>query len=134
VNERTLRTAIAVVALAGIAVAAYLVVVHYSRDALICPTSGCETVQRSSYAVLFGIPVAVLGLGAFTTIFATALSRSEVARVAGVGIAASAALFAAYLVYVQLAVIDAVCVWCIGSDTLLAALVALTAFRAARAV
>jgi uncharacterized membrane protein len=134
VSERTLRTATAVVALAGAAVAAYLVVVHYSQDALVCPTSGCETVQRSSYATLFGIPVAALGLAAFAGIFATSLSPRELARALGFGIAVSAAAFAGYLVYVQVAVIDAVCVWCLASDALLAALVALTGVRALRGV
>jgi uncharacterized membrane protein len=134
VTGRTLRTATALVALAGAAVAAYLVVVHYSQDALVCPTSGCETVQRSSYATLFGVPVAALGLAAFAAIFVTSLSRREVARALGFGIAASASAFAGYLVYVQLAVIDAVCVWCIASDALLAALVALTAVRAVRGI
>ena len=40
-------------------------------------------------------------------------------------------IFAAYLVLVQLAVLNAVCEWCIVNDSLIAALAVLAALRAA---
>ena len=71
----SLRRAIAVAALAGIAVAAYLTVVHYTHTSPICTTGGCEKVQHSSYAKLAGIPVALLGLVAYVAILGTSLVR-----------------------------------------------------------
>ena len=70
-SDRVLRAAVAVVALAGVAVAGYLTYVHYQPEALICTGSGgCEAVQDSSYAELAGIPVALLGLGAYLVVLA----------------------------------------------------------------
>ena len=66
VSDRLLRIALIVVSAAGIGVAAYLTYVHYQPTALICTTGGgCETVQDSKYAVLAGIPIAILGLAAW---------------------------------------------------------------------
>ena len=51
------------VALAGLAIAAYLTVVHYAGGEPVCAVAhGCATVQQSDYAQLAGIPVALLGL------------------------------------------------------------------------
>ena len=62
VSDRRLRGAIAMLALAGAAVAAYLVYARYTGTRLACTTGGCETVQHSKYAKAAGVPVAVLGL------------------------------------------------------------------------
>jgi uncharacterized membrane protein len=118
VTDRTLRVAVGVLAAAGAAVAGYLVYARYTDTTLACATGGCETVQRSDYAVIVGVPVAVLGLLAYVALFATAFTRSEIARVAGAVIAVSGTLFAAYLLYAQVVVIDAVCQWCVTSDVL----------------
>ena len=58
-----IRLASAVVAAAGLAIAAYLTVVHYAGGEPVCAIAhGCATVQKSDYAELAGIPVALLGL------------------------------------------------------------------------
>ena len=45
-SDRALRAGVALVALAGVAVAGYLTYVHYQPEALICTAGGgCETVQ-----------------------------------------------------------------------------------------
>lgn len=126
-TERSLRVAVAVLALAGAAVSAYLTIAKLADASLICPTSGCETVQRSSYSELLGIPVAVIGLLGYLTIGATALWRGATAAAVGAGLAGAAVLFAGYLLVIQIAVIDAVCVWCVTSDVI-AALLAVAAF------
>ena len=69
VSDRTLRVAAGIVALAGLALAAYLTWAHFDDAALVCVAGGgCETVQKSEYAEIAGIPVAVLGLGAYAAI------------------------------------------------------------------
>jgi uncharacterized membrane protein len=124
-----LRAAIGTLALAGAGIAAYLAYVKLTGSTAVCPTSGCETVQRSRYSELAGIPVSLLGLAAFVAIFATALLRHPLAVVAGAAVAVAGVAFAAYLLVLQLWVIDAVCVWCVTSDCVGAALAVLTVAR-----
>jgi uncharacterized membrane protein len=128
-SEARLRVAIGSLALVGVALTSYLLSIRWTGSALACTTGGCETVQASSYSTVLGIPVALLGLIAYVTLVGTALFRNDLARVAGFSVALGGAGFAAYLIYVQLAVIDAVCEWCVVSDTLVAVLSALTLLR-----
>jgi uncharacterized membrane protein len=131
-SDRTLRVAVAVVALAGAAVAGYLTYVHYQPDALICTGGGgCETVQDSSYAELAGIPVALVGLVAYLVVLALVAWDSELARTLAAGIALVGVGFAVYLVALQAFVIDAWCVWCLVNDLVVVPLLAvLTVWRA----
>jgi uncharacterized membrane protein len=124
-----LRIAIGAVAGLGAAVTAYLTVVHYTGARLVCPTSGCETVQRSRYAELLGVPVALLGLLGFLTILGTALVRGPQAAQIGAGVALVAFLFSGYLLLVQLLAIHAICTWCVTSDALTTLLLPLTWLR-----
>jgi uncharacterized membrane protein len=129
VNERRLRLTVAVLAAAGAAVAGYLAYARYTDTTLVCATGGCETVQRSEYAVLAGIPVAVLGVLTYLVLLATAFTRAEISRTAGAVLAISGALFASYLLYAQVFLIDAVCQWCLASDIVITLLAAACALR-----
>ena len=62
-------------AVGGIAVSAYLTLVHYRDDLLVCAVGGCHTVQKSPYAELSGVPVAILGLGMFVMMALLGLLR-----------------------------------------------------------
>jgi uncharacterized membrane protein len=133
VSARALRAALLLVSGAGIAVAAYLTWVHYEPAALICTgTGGCETVQNSDYAVLAGIPVAVLGLGAWLAGFGLTVWGSELARTLTTALALGALAFVTYLVVLQLFVIDAICTWCMLNDIVLVPLFALLAILQTR--
>jgi len=128
VTDRALRAGLAVVAVAGIAVAGYLTYVHYKPDALICTSSGgCETVQESDYAELAGIPVALLGLIAWVAVLALVVWDSELARTLVAAIALGAAGFAIYLIVLQAFVIEAWCVWCLANDVVLVPLLVILA-------
>jgi len=128
-----LRAAIAVLALAGAGVAAYLVYARYAHVQIACSSGGCETVQHSKYAKLAGIPVAVLGLAAYVAILVTALFARVEAAAIGTAIAVGGLLFAVYLIVVQVAVIDAICQWCLASDAILFLLTLASAERLRRA-
>lgn len=124
-TERRLRVAIGVLALAGLAVAAYLTWVHSRPDALVCLTGGgCETVQSSSYSELGGIPVALLGALAYLAVLGSALARGLWVAAGAVAVALGGLVFALWLVYVQAAVLDAWCSWCVTSDVVLGLLAA----------
>ena len=128
-SEPTARVAIGAVAATGVALASYLVYVHYAGAPLACFSNGCETVQHSRYATLLGVPVALLGLAAYVTILATAFVRGELARALGLSVAVAGVAFGVYLMYVQVAVIHATCVWCLGSDAIMSVLAALALLR-----
>ena len=130
-SDRTLRIAAALVALAGIGVAGYLTWVHFDDAALVCVAGGgCETVQQSDYAEIAGIPVALLGLGSYVLVLGLIVWDSPEARLGAAALALVGLLFGIYLVILQLFVIDAICVWCMANDVVLAPLLAvLTALR-----
>ena len=126
-SDRALRLAGAVVALAGIAVAGYLAWAHYADSAVVCVAGGsCEKVQESEYAAIAGVPVAVLGIAAYGAILALIAWDTPVARLAAAATAVVGLLFSAYLLVLQLFVIDAICVWCLANDVLIAPALAVT--------
>ena len=130
-SDRTLRVAAGIVALTGLALAAYLTWAHFDDAALECVAGGgCETVQKSEYAEIAGIPVAVLGLAAYAAILGLVAWNSPNARLGAATVALVGLLFSMYLLTLQLFVIDAVCAWCLVNDVVIAPLLAvLTALR-----
>jgi uncharacterized membrane protein len=106
-------------ALGGIAVSAYLTLVHYRDDLLVCAVGGCHTVQKSPYAEMWGVPVAVFGLGMFVGMTALLILRrvrpawADTITLVSFGLTLAGAVFAVYLTYLELFVINAVCQWCV---------------------
>lgn len=128
-SERALRLWSAALAALGAAISAYLLYVRETDGSLVCSTGGCETVQSSSYAEVLGIPVAALGLAGFLGLLAAALARGEWARLTQATLGLSAFLFAAYLLAIQLFVLDALCQWCLATDVLTTAIATLALVR-----
>ena len=124
-----LRATIAGAALIGGAIAAYLTYVHYSHTAPICVNGGCETVQKSKYAELDGIPVALLGLIAYVALLATTFVRGIVPVFASVLVAFVGVAFSGYLLWAQLGPIGAICQWCIGNDVVITVVAVLCVVR-----
>jgi uncharacterized membrane protein len=131
VSDHALRAAAGLVAVAGLAVAGYLTWVHFDDAALVCVAGGgCETVQESEYAEVAGVPVALLGLIAYAAILALVAWDSEQARLGAAMLALVGLVFSMYLLALQLFVIDAICVWCLANDVVIAPLLAaLTTLR-----
>jgi uncharacterized membrane protein len=133
-SDRALRAVTAAFALAGIAVAGYLTWAHYANSAVVCVVGGgCETVQQSEYAEIAGLPVALLGSIAYTLILAAVGLDTPRARLGAATLALVGLLFSMYLLALQLFVIDAICVWCVANDIVIApALAVLTGLRLRR--
>jgi uncharacterized membrane protein len=128
-----LLIAIAVISLIGIGVAGYLTYTHYAGLNVVCLSSGgCETVQKSVYSKLAGVPVAVLGLAGYIGILLTLAIRNELGRIAAFGIALIGFLFSLYLTYREIFTIKAICQWCVSSAVLMTILTILTAIRVLR--
>jgi uncharacterized membrane protein len=131
VSERRLRVAIAVLAVAGLAVATYLTYVHYADVKPFCVAGGggCEKVQTSDYAKLAGIPVAVLGLIGYLVILGSAFVRGDYGRLTGAVVALAGFGFSGYLTWRELFTIDAVCQWCVASAVLMTLLAVACVWR-----
>jgi len=134
------RQAIALLALVGLFVALYLWLHALGfGGAIKCGASGgCETVQTSQWAVFFGLPVALYGVLGYCAIFVVAIAalrpaalaqRSWNATLAGLGTVGVG--FTAYLTYLELFVIHAICRWCVGSAVIITAIwiVSLLSFK-----
>lgn len=125
-SDRALRLAAASLAVAGIGVAGYLTWAHYADSAVVCVAGGgCETVQKSTYSEIGGIPVALLGLLSYSAILALLAWDAPTARLVAATLAFVGFLFGLYLVALQLFVVDAICVWCMANDVLIAPALAL---------
>jgi len=125
-NDRRLVQVSAALALAGLGIAAYLTYTHYSKSAIACPTSGCETVQSSSYAVIAGIPVALLGLIGYLVILVGLALPRETGRAIVLAASLAGSLFSLYLLAVQAFEIHAFCAWCVASDVIVLAIFGLS--------
>jgi uncharacterized membrane protein len=125
----SLRPVIASACVIGVAIAAYLTYVHYAHTAPICTTGGCETVQKSKYAELGGVPVALLGLITYVALFALAFVRGVTGALAGVFVALIGVVFSGYLLWAQLGPIGAICQWCLGNDLTIAVVATLYVVR-----
>jgi uncharacterized membrane protein len=133
VTDRRLWRAAAALALIGIGIAGYLVYVHYADVKPICSIShGCETVQKSRYAKLAGIPVALLGLIGYLGILGSLFVRGEAGRLAGAGMALVGLGFSGWLTYLEAARIHAWCQWCVGSAVVMALLTVVALARHVR--
>ena len=126
---RLLLVASALLAIGGIGIAAYLTVVHFADQPIVCSGIGdCEKVNSSSYAKLAGIPVAVLGLLSYVTMLLLALGalvrRDAMLVAAAWGVALASFGFSMYLTYVEVEVLDAICIWCVSSATVVTAMLA----------
>jgi uncharacterized membrane protein len=138
---RTLRLAAIVLALLGLGDAAYLT---YLKLQLMsggpgCAFGGCDEVNQSAYAMLFGVPVAVWGLLVYVALLGMSLmwlkSEGERGRWLGRGILSLSAFgvaFSAYLTALELFVIRAICPYCVVSAILIVVIFEVTGLEVIR--
>ena len=128
-----MRWLIAAIATVGLGIASYLTVVHYTGGAPVCAIAhGCETVQKSSYSKLAGVPVAVLGVIGYVAILLSLLRDDEAARMTTAFIALLGFGFSAWLTFTEIARIHAICIWCVGSAICMTLIAILSVTRAVR--
>ena len=115
------RIVLFALAVLGGLISAYLTWTYFAGLTPVCTGSGegCQTVQSSRYASVLGIPVAMLGLIAYGgLLFSTALWR-ETGIYLGFLISLVGTLFSAYLTYLEMFVIGALCQWCLASAAIM---------------
>lgn len=105
--------------LIGIADSAYLAYEHFSNRIVPCSIGAfadCGKVLSSEYAVIFGIPLAVIGLIHYILLFTLAylvLHRKAIIYKYLLFLQSSIGLIASlYFMYLQLGVIGAICIYC----------------------
>jgi uncharacterized membrane protein len=132
--------AVPILALLGVGISGYLTYVKLSNTTAVCLGLGeCETVQNSPYAVIFGIPIALLGLLAYVTILGLwwwgrnpERANSELTPVGIFGISLFGFLYSAYLTYLEFFVIEAICPWCIASFLVMTAIMIISGVQSYR--
>lgn len=121
----------------AILITLYLTYMHYKPEASeICTlgdTFNCDIVNKSSYAELFGVPVAILGFIAYLFLFGSAIALARDIKfykylkflrpirlmwlmfaVTAVGV-----LFSGYLTYIELFVLEALCLFCVAQQIII---------------
>jgi uncharacterized membrane protein len=121
---------VAALALAGIFISTYLTLYKLGMiGELNCSIGSCETVNTSRWSVFLGLPVAAWGLFFYIDVFVIALvgttPRFENQPLISTVLTAEAVigvLFSAWLTYLELGVIHAICIWCVTSAALVVAI------------
>jgi len=106
--------------MAGMGVAAYLTYSHYADQTIMCAgLSGCDAVENSKYSTLLGIPVGLLGALFCAGLLALVLAwmarlplAEEWAPLAAFSMTMAGVAFMAYLTYIELFVVEDICIWC----------------------
>ncbi|MCB8916571.1 MAG: vitamin K epoxide reductase [Ardenticatenaceae bacterium] len=123
-------------ALLGLLVSAYLAYVEVTHSEAVCgPVGDCNAVQSSSYATLFGIPIAIYGLIFYLAVGvlwymqprqATAKRHQQITA-ALLALTVAGTLFSIYLTALEIFTIEAVCAWCLTSAVVSTVLMLLVA-------
>lgn len=124
------RMAIAVLALLGCFVSLYLLAFSLGwLGEVICGIGDCATVQTSEYAWVGPIPVSAIGLAGYVALLAVALAGVQPGRRSSrfvalllLGGSAAGVAFSAWLTYIEAAVLEAWCQWCVVSAILISAI------------
>jgi uncharacterized membrane protein len=121
----------------GIIIAAYLTWTHFSNTGIYCVggSGGCDIVQQSQYSAVAGIPVALLGLIGYLVILAVFILEetqgplSENGPILAFAFTLTGFLYSAYLTYLELFVIFAICQYCVASASIMAIIFGISIYR-----
>ncbi len=123
----------------GMLVSIYMTIFKLTENASMClGNGGCSIVNNSIYSEVYGIPVAVLGIAGYAAILGALLLSNRVDFLAEngtmviFGLALIGMLFTAYLIFVEVALIHALCPFCLTSQVSMTVLFVLSVIRLAR--
>jgi len=139
--QLSLRTVSLILVAVGLLVSGYLSYSTLTNTATVCIDNGsfsCEVVQRSVYSKLAGIPIAYLGFGIYVVLAVLLLLENRVPflREYGItlifGITLFSFMFSMWLVYVQAALLQAFCQWCLTHEITMTLLFIVSGIRLKR--
>jgi len=122
-------------AVVGLIDSIYLTWIKLTASGVCILGGGCEIVNTSQYSSIGGIPIAILGAGAYITMLIILLMepRSKFFEFNGpllvFGISFAGVLYSAYLTYLELYVIHAICEFCVLSAIVLLAMLIISGVR-----
>jgi len=136
-QNRNLRLAAYILAFIGFFDSLYLTIIKLTNNKALCleGVGDCWTVNMSVYSELAGIPISVLGMGAYLVLIAILFLETKGAfwennsPILFFGIALAGTIYSAYLTYVEIYVIKAICPFCVISAVVILALLVISIVR-----
>jgi len=136
-RPKTFKLLFTIFVLVGIANGIYLSIMKLSNNAAMCikGLGDCWTVNTSKYSQIYGIPIAILGTLAFISLLVLILldGRTRFWKAYTpyflFGITLIGTLYSAYLTYLELEIIQAICPFCVLSATSMLILFGLSIYR-----
>jgi len=139
-RARRILLAISLLALGGVLISSVSLYHHYgTSQSSFCDfgeSFNCDIVNRSIYSVVFGIPVALIGIIGYLGLLGLAtVYRAKAQTPALLLITSLAGLgFALYLTYIEAFVLAVWCILCLTSLTLILAITVLSSLLVANSV
>src|SRR5574340_1319215 len=128
-----------ILAILGLLVALYMTVFKLTDNQKMClGNGGCSVVNNSVYSEVYGVPVAVVGALGYAAILAVSLLAGRWsflrrnAALLNFGLCLTGFLFTVYLIYVEIALIHAICPFCLASQAIMTMLFAAAVVRLVR--
>ncbi len=135
-SDTLLRRLAMIFAVIGLVVALYLVYIKFNPASTLCLASGgCERVNTSPYSEIRGIPIAIFGSLTYIIILAIVLLEQRMAflgewgAILMFGLALAGTLYSAYLTYIEVAVLHAICPYCATSAVMITLIFIVSAIR-----
>jgi uncharacterized membrane protein len=141
--DKWLYRTMIVLAVIGLLVAAYMTIYKWTSNNAMCLGSGdCGTVNASKYSEVNGVPVALIGLLGYASILGVLVLEKrkvflaeffeENATLLTFGLALTGFLFTLWLIYVEVALIKALCPFCLTSQVVMTIIFILSIIRLVR--
>lgn len=115
-DPKKLNRIIFILSVFGVILAIYVLQSFLRHTSIVCLNSGCETVRKSSFSYIFGIPVPAFGLVGYTmlAILTFLKTTSKDVRISQwmVGIATFGIVFVSWFSFTEIFIIKAICTWC----------------------
>ena len=139
-SARLSRQLLLVFTILGVLVSGYLTYIYlFDANVLCTGVGGCDAVKASRYSYVMGIPVAVIGLVGYFAILAGVLlekaspEAEQYSPVLVFGMSLVGLLYSIYLTYLELAVIKAVCPYCVASAVIMLVVFVIATYRLMKA-
>jgi len=137
VGDKKIRYAISILSIVGVVDSLYLTWIKLSHNQAWCiqGVGDCWSVNNSKFSEWNGIPIAILGALAYFLILAICLLETKVSfianngKIAVFGLVLIGVLYSAFLTYIELAILHAVCPYCALSAVVMLSLFALSVIR-----
>lgn len=137
--DKRLYQASLILVVLGILVSIYMTIYKLTDNTAMClGNGGCSLVNASPYSEIYGIPTGFMGVVGYAAILVLHLleNRNDFMRRNGTllifGLALTGFLFTLYLVYVEIAIIKALCPFCVTSQVTMTIIFFISVIRLVR--